>query len=164
MGNPVSPSTGWSYHHGIQYFFIRLECIIKPRNYLRFMEGEHHYEPKVGLYAWSHESSTHPKHHVFNIHLNNTLIYNRARSSMQCLLHRHYLKWTRCVGTHDTKIHNILLTFRCVDRSKICIKYIVLFLGPKPITGEPPLVTYLLEVFRYNRSFSNQMSFCPSAK
>jgi len=24
------------------------------------MERENYYQPKVGLYAWSHESSTHP--------------------------------------------------------------------------------------------------------
>jgi len=83
------------------------------------MEREHHYQPKVVLYVWSHESGTHTlQHHVFNILFSNIMIENTARSSMWCFFHPHYLKWTRCVGTYDMKIHDILPTFRCADRSK----------------------------------------------
>jgi hypothetical protein len=33
LGKSVFSSTGWNYQHGGQHFFIRLECIIKSRNY-----------------------------------------------------------------------------------------------------------------------------------
>jgi hypothetical protein len=95
------------------------------------METEHHYQPKVGLYAWSNRSSTPPTPP--------TLIYNTTHSSMWCLFHPHYLKWTRCVGTHDMTIHNISPTFRYADRSTQSAQCTSLFFGELLLESGPNL-------------------------